>query len=379
MVGLVHDVDVAGGVRRHPEGISELPVAVAGRAPLGEVGACVGEFLDAVEVEVRDVDVSGSVRRHSERIYELPVAEALRAPLGQIGAAAGELLDAVEGSVQDVDVAGRIRRHPGGLIELPVAVAGRAPLGEIHGRLCARHRRQDECAAQESESDSEAPKRGIHLSRLRSGWPSRRHRTVVARARPDAGNRFTREPRWDGLSREGVMLASRLGCQSPFSWAKGGRLTYPAPSTTGLEAISRERQDQAAALITWRIESISRSQPKSRFRSSRHWGRQLATKSDDLTRGPEGDPQNVNRPQPHHDACSRPASLGTPAPRIRRGCHSPPTGRMVHGWNPSADSCGISLRLLRTAHRRRFEARRPSSRAFGSLRKRAHRTNSSAT
>src|SRR5438876_11780020 len=94
MVVGVRDVDVTSGVHGHSGGVEELPVAAAVRAPLGQVGPRVGEFLDTVVAPVHDVDVAGGVRRHSVRTEDLPVAAAVPAPLGEIGALAGELLDA---------------------------------------------------------------------------------------------------------------------------------------------------------------------------------------------------------------------------------------------------------------------------------------------
>jgi hypothetical protein len=60
----VGHVDVASGVDRDSVGSIELPIAAADRAPLGDIHTRIRELLDAVVELVHDVDVAGRVRRH---------------------------------------------------------------------------------------------------------------------------------------------------------------------------------------------------------------------------------------------------------------------------------------------------------------------------
>src|SRR5438552_334441 len=131
---MVRDVDVAGGVESDGKRIGELPVAAAGRAPLGEVAARARELLDAGVVPVHDVDVAGRVDGDAERAAELSIAASRRAPRGDEVAEVIELLHAVVGVIDHVDVAGSVRRHAGGTKELARGGARVAPGQDERGR-----------------------------------------------------------------------------------------------------------------------------------------------------------------------------------------------------------------------------------------------------
>jgi len=115
---------------------------------------------------VGDVDVAGGVDRHPCREAELAVAAAVAAPLRQEAAGGGELLDPAVVAVSDVDVPGGVDRQPCRVAELAVAAAAAAPgLGEHHVGAHRAGERHHHPGRDEEHSDSTDP--GTHAATVR--------------------------------------------------------------------------------------------------------------------------------------------------------------------------------------------------------------------
>jgi hypothetical protein len=80
----VHNVDDARTPRLHAVNGGELPVSLAGAAPLRDEPTLGVEFLDAVVAAVADVDVFRLVHGDAERLVEVPSLRTLRPDLDDV-------------------------------------------------------------------------------------------------------------------------------------------------------------------------------------------------------------------------------------------------------------------------------------------------------
>src|SRR5207249_4556711 len=137
-VARVRDVEVAGGVEGHANGVVEVrggrgaAVAQEARrttaaAGVGRDGAPGADLADAAAAAVRDVEIAGGIDGHANGYVELrggggaAVAREARragAGVGRDGAPGGDLADAAVVVVGDVEVAGGIEGHAIGCGEL---------------------------------------------------------------------------------------------------------------------------------------------------------------------------------------------------------------------------------------------------------------------